>query len=79
MAARLSTAQALLFEAEAADWHRKHTGEMHPCFGDGTLAAAARQMPMAEERPLCDGEMAAAVTVVLQMIVQRNCRNRSRS
>ncbi|MEM6758413.1 MAG: hypothetical protein AAF601_02935 [Pseudomonadota bacterium] len=76
---RLSTAQTLLFAAEAADWHRRHTGEMHPHFGDGTLAAAALQAPMADERPLCDREMAAALIVVLQMIIQRTSGDRSRS
>ncbi|MEL7090647.1 MAG: hypothetical protein AAFN94_02815 [Pseudomonadota bacterium] len=75
--ARLSTAQTLFFEAEAADWHRRQTGDMHPHFGDGTLAAAARRVPMADERSLCDSEMSAAAIMILQMIVQRNCRNRS--
>lgn len=73
-----SVAQALIVEAEAADWHRRHYGEQHPHFGDGTLAGAARNGDMAEERTVCDGEFAGALMVVLQSLVRRAAIERSR-
>lgn len=75
--AQVSMAQALLFQAETADWHRRRFGEAHPLFGDGTLAAAARHAPMEDERALCDGEMAAAMITVLRTVLQRASVHRS--
>lgn len=75
---RVSVAQALIVEAETADWHRLHYGEMHPHFGDGTLAGAARNGDMADARTVCDGEFASALMVVLQTLIRRAALNRSR-
>lgn len=69
-----SVAQALIVEAETADWHRRTYGEIHPHFGDGTLAGAARSTDMADERTVCDGEFAQALMVVLQTILRRAVR-----
>lgn len=43
----------LVARAEAADRFRKRLGQVHPCWGDGTLAAAARAERPADE-PLAD-------------------------
>jgi len=73
-----SVAQALIVEAETADWHRHHYDEAHPRFGDGTLAAAARNADMSEERTMCDTEFASAMIVVLQTLLRRAAVQRSR-
>ncbi len=73
-----SVAHSLIVEAETADWHRRTYGELHPHFGDGTLAGAARNGDMAEERTVCDAEFASALMVVLQTILRRSTRQGSR-
>lgn len=62
-------ALTLLGDAERADRHRQATGQRHPVFGDGTLAAAAQAGGLAPERVLCDPEFARALIVVLQALV----------
>ena len=73
-----SVAQALIAEADMADWYRETYGELHPRFGDGTLAAAARNAGMAEERTMCDSGFAAAMIVVLQTLMRHKVRDLSR-
>lgn len=77
--ARSSEAQALLMEADTADWHRRASGQLHPRFGDGTLAAAARKRGMGEERSFCDVEFAAAAVTVLQLIILRASAQQSKT
>lgn len=50
-ATRDAALAAIFARAEAADRYRKRLGRVHPAWGDGTLAAAAR--PAADE-PLAD-------------------------
>ena len=73
-----SVAQALIAEAEMADWYRRTYGELHPTFGDGTLAAAARNAGMSEERTVCDSGFAAALIIVLQTLMRHVVRDQSR-
>ncbi len=70
--ARIRTAKALLDNANGADRARLSTGTLHPDFGDGTLADAARKMGLAPEPPVCDPDFARAMILVLQALVARS-------
>lgn len=66
--ARVNLARSLVSAARIADNYRLRTGALHPDFGDGTLAAAARKQGMAAERTLCDPEFSEALIEVLLAI-----------
>ena len=63
-------AQAL-DQADAADRFRKRLGRAHPRWGNGTLMARARVIPLPREPALCDPAYAACLILVLQSVMQR--------
>ncbi|WP_299627177.1 hypothetical protein [uncultured Tateyamaria sp.] len=68
VAQRDDCAQGLLTAARIADEFRAQMAGMHPEFGDGTLASAARHAGMAREPAICEGAFAGALISVLQAI-----------
>jgi len=63
-------AQAL-DQADAADRYRKRLGRAHPLWGNGTLMARARVLPVPREPALCDPAYAACLMLVLAKLMQR--------
>ena len=67
---RETVAKALIAGAKVADRHRARTGLMHPEFGSGTLADAARSSGMAPEPTVCDPEFAQSLVQVLNAVIE---------
>lgn len=67
--ARQRVVQTLVQHADIADNLRQSGGGVHPEFGDGTLAAAARRLGMAAEPAICDTRFATALILVLQGLI----------
>jgi hypothetical protein len=65
--------QHLLNRAHAADCYRKRTGRMHPHWGNGTLAAAARMVDREARLPaepfLSDSRFFAALGAVIDGVL----------
>lgn len=60
LAARDAALARIFARAEAADRYRKRLGRVHPAWGDGTLAAAARAAadePMADHPAYLDAQL----------------------
>lgn len=72
---RESVATALIAAADLADNHRRRFGVVHPEFGSGTLADAARLSGMAPEPTVCRREFAEALACVLQTIIRAQAGN----
>lgn len=65
-----AVADTLIFNAKVADRHRLRFGQIHPEFGSGTLADAARLFGMAPEPTICRGEFARALVYVLEAVIR---------
>ena len=70
-AARDRTLATIIERAEAADRFRKRMGRAHPSWGDGTLAAAARAGPVADEPLADDPAYLDAMLLVLTCLADR--------
>jgi hypothetical protein len=64
-----------LDQADAADRFRKRLGRTHPRWGNGTLMARARVIPLPREPALCDPVYAACLVLVLQTLLHRRCHH----
>lgn len=62
---RAATMHRLLTQAHAADQFRKRTGRCHPNWGNGTLAASARTVPLPPEPYLSDATYLACLAEVI--------------
>lgn len=62
---RAGAMQRLLQQAHAADQFRKRTGRCHPDWGNGTLAASARTVPLPPEPYLSDTAYLACLAEVI--------------
>lgn len=60
----------LIAEAEAADRHVLKTGRLHPLFGNGSLMAAARTRPLADEPGFDDPDYCMCFETVLRHLVR---------
>ena len=67
---RAPLAVELISRAMIADNHRREAGSLHPEFGGGTLADAARLFGMVPEPTVCDPEFAEALVNVLQAVIR---------
>lgn len=70
-AARPDHCACLITQADAADRYRKRFGRVHPRWGNGTLMAAARRIPLPPEPPLHDPAYASCLLLVLTALIQR--------
>lgn len=62
---RARAVQRMLDHAHAADRFRKKTGRCHPCWGNGTLAAAAQSGILPSEPYLSDPDYLACLGEVI--------------
>ena len=69
--ARQGICARLIAQADAADRYRKRFGRAHPLWGNGTLMAAARRIPLPKEPPLHDPDYADCLILVLSALAQR--------
>ncbi len=58
----------LLKRTRSADIYRRRMACVHPQWGDGTLAGAARQFDLLPEPPLSDAHYRACIVAVLQAL-----------
>ena len=65
----------LVKEADCADRFTRRLGKPHPEWGNGTLGAAARQYPLADEPGLSLSEYCACLTLVLDGLVAHRNRH----
>lgn len=69
--ARPAACARLIAQADAADRYRKRFGRAHPHWGNGTLMAAARRLPLPTEPPLHDTDYANCLILVLTALIGR--------
>ena len=72
---RAHLAAELVSRTMIADRHRIQTGALHPEFGGGTLADAARLFGMVREPTVCNPEFAEALVNVLQALIRAGPTN----
>ncbi len=65
---RLST--LMITEAETADQHVVRTGRLHPIYGNGSLMAAARSRPLADEPRFDDLDYCQCFEMVLRKLIR---------
>ncbi|MGD9862291.1 MAG: hypothetical protein AB7S99_03670 [Pseudodonghicola sp.] len=70
-AARAGLCARLLEQAEQADAFRLRNGRLHPRWGNGSLMAAARRQPLADEPGLDDPDYCRCVAMVLRALIAR--------
>ena len=70
-AQRMELAAGMLQAADFGDRYRRRFGQVHPCWGDGTLAAAARKHALAIEPALDDMDYCACLELVLLQLMAR--------
>ncbi|MDA7963426.1 hypothetical protein [Ruegeria sp.] len=68
----------MIAEAELADHHTRQTGRVHPLYGNGSLMAAARGRPLADEPNFDDTRYCQCFETVLRHLI-RFQTNRTRS
>ncbi|MFT6673958.1 MAG: hypothetical protein ACJAVM_000129 [Sulfitobacter sp.] len=68
--ARAAFCGALLRQAAAADRYTRRLKRDHPHWGNGTLLAAARHYPLADERSFDDPDYCACCLIVMGQIQQ---------
>jgi len=66
--ARAALCRRMLCEAEAADRFRLRHARLHPRWGNGSLMAAARHYPMADEPDFDDPVYRRCFVMVLQAL-----------
>lgn len=67
----------LIAQADAADRYRKRFGRAHPRWGNGTLMARARVLPLPPEPCLQDVEYARCLILVLTALTRRGPASRN--
>jgi len=70
-AQRWAACVQLITQADAADRYRKRFGRAHPHWGNGTLMAAARRVPLPTEPALNDPAYANCLIMVLTALSHR--------
>lgn len=60
----------MIAEAELADRHVAVTGRLHPQFGNGSLMAAARSRPLADEPSFDDTDYCQCFETVLRHLIR---------
>lgn len=68
---RAMLCRCMIGEAEAADRYRARQGRLHPRWGNGSLMAAARGHPLADEPGFDDPEYCRCFMLVLEALVRR--------
>jgi hypothetical protein len=68
---RAEGCRTLIEHAAIADRYAKHLGRIHPLWGNGTLAAAARTGPLEPERSLDDPAFSCCFELVLRTLRMR--------
>ena len=69
--ARGACLSRMMDEARWADAYRKRTGRAHPCWGDGSLMAAALRRNPAAEPEIEDPEYCQCLVLVLEGLLSR--------
>jgi hypothetical protein len=67
-AARNSFLETILKGAAAAALHVQREGRLHPVWGNGSLMAAARRFPLAEEPDYSDPDYCRCTVLVLEAL-----------
>lgn len=62
----------MIAEAEEADRYRARHGRLHPRWGNGSLMAAARRYPLADEPGFDDPDYCRCFMQVLAMLARRH-------
>lgn len=76
-ARRAGVLRCLLGAAHAADRYRKHHGRAHPCWGNGTLIAAALPLVPARAEPfVSEREHLECIALVIEEILSWKDRAR---
>ncbi|MFW8634287.1 hypothetical protein [Cribrihabitans pelagius] len=70
-AARPALCRRIFAGAAAAAAHMARRRALHPCWGDGSLSAAARRFPLADEPFLDHPEYLACTRLVLSTLAAR--------
>ncbi|SDW28694.1 hypothetical protein SAMN05444358_101413 [Ruegeria halocynthiae] len=60
----------MIAEAELADQHVARTGRLHPVYGNGSLMAAARCRPLADEPNFDDPQYCQCFEMVLRKLIR---------
>ena len=60
----------LISAAEVADQHVARTGRLHPVYGNGSLMAAARSRPLADEPSFDDLQYCQCFEMVLLKLIR---------
>ncbi len=68
---RAALCRLLLRQAELADRHRRSHGRLHPRWGNGSLMAAARKHPMADEPGFDDAVYRRCFIMILEALGAR--------
>ena len=66
---RPEMAACMLQDADFGDRYTRRFGRVHAVFGDGTLSAAARKRPLANEPTLDDFAYCECLALVLQQLM----------
>ena len=67
---RLTVLEHLLSRAQAADMYRRAFRRVHPCWGDGTLGAAAWHGDLPCEPALSDRDYMSCLALVLMRLIR---------
>ncbi len=70
--AREVVCRRVIREAEHADRYRRQTGRVHPLWGNGSLMAAARKRPLADEPGFDDPDYCRCFEIVLSGLVEHH-------
>ncbi|MBI6630439.1 DUF7742 family protein [Pontibaca salina] len=71
--ARDAVCRQMIRQAQQADHHVRENGRVHPIWGNGSLMAAARNWPLADEPGFDDVDYCHCFKLVLRALIDHHC------